>query len=165
MPSSGPLWILAQKFPPGLIFLHPVRKKHSFPPEQIWLGGTFPLHFNASQPHIFFMCVCVIHRSWLHTLSFPHLYTQYYTWRTISRKTLNRTETQQSTSTVQYHFTERRHTNQQLLYINISFPSKYQIALVIKRTYSLSIIKAASRTIISSNVTSKMCLSFFSTKR
>ena len=60
---------------------------------------------------------------------------------------LNRTETQQSATMVWYS--------------NISFPSKYQIALVIGRVYSLYIIKSASQTIITSNVTSKVYLSFF----
>ena len=52
MPLSGPLCILAQIFPPGQIFLLPLCKMHSFPPEnQICLGGTFPPHFDAPQPH------------------------------------------------------------------------------------------------------------------
>jgi hypothetical protein len=37
-------------FFPGQIFLHPLRKKHSFLPKQICPCRTLPSHVDASQP-------------------------------------------------------------------------------------------------------------------
>lgn len=44
--------VIVQKIHLGLIFLRPLRKNHTFLLELIWLGNTFPSHFDASQPQI-----------------------------------------------------------------------------------------------------------------
>ena len=40
-------------FCPDWFFFAQCAKKHSFPPEEICPGFTFPPHFDVSQPHIF----------------------------------------------------------------------------------------------------------------
>jgi hypothetical protein len=84
------------------MFLCSLRKKHTFPPEQICLGGTFMPHYDTSQPHIFhahlqhwsIVAACLVIPASLHNM-IQHDTTQY--WQYHDHKTEKRTEFQQST--------------------------------------------------------------------
>ena len=101
MPSSGPSWILAQKFLPDWFFSAQWAKNTLFSLNRFdWVEPSCHIWTHHSHT-FFFMSLCAIHQSWLHALSFPHLYMQHYTW---------------CVQSVGKHSTERRHNNQQVGY-------------------------------------------------
>ena len=69
VPAYGRSLFLARNFPPKELFLARCAKSATFrpkPPRRICLGGTFPPHFRASQPHN----ICFEFGPWRHPVKF-----------------------------------------------------------------------------------------------